>query len=361
MKKILLLASVAFIGSQLAAQITITSNNVISAGQKITQYSDNSTMISVKVGGSAKQNFDFSNLLAEDTSDLNFFNPDWKPAIGNLVIGATLVVESDGDYTFLKKTSSAIKLIGNASDTGNGPLEVTAFELPLMLFPLTYGTSIKDSSIFSSQKTYFGMSPGMGAPVIDSFEIIIKARYTFKGIGFGSVKLPNNLNIDNALMVEAITENYVGINFYSAGKWSTLPTSYYSAIGQSPEPDTSISHIWWTNQENYGFPLVQYEISPNEDSTSSVDYISSSSQATATSNVEKVSVSVYPNPSASVLLFTGLININSEAVIMDMQGKIVASSNLKNGKLDIGQLTTGNYIVNINNGDEMVQIKFTKE
>jgi len=361
MKKILLLASVAMFGSHIAAQITITSNNVIHAGQKITQYSDQSTTVSLKVGGSAQQTFDFSNLLAEDSTKLNFFNPDWKPSVGNLVAGANLIAEDAGDYTFLKKTSASLKLVGNANDTGNGPLELDVYEYPIMYFPMSYGTVIKDSSVISAEKSYFGMSPGMGAPVIDSFEVIFKERYTFKGVGQGSVKLPSNLTIDNALMIETTTENYVVINYYSLGKWSTLPTSYYSFVDESATPDSSFSHIWWTTKENYGFPLVQYEFYLGDDSTDNVDYISSDAKATATMGTNIVSVSVYPNPSADVLLFSGLTNTNAKAMVMDMQGKTVLSTTLENNKLDIAQLASGNYVVNVTNGDEVIQIKITKE
>jgi len=361
MKKILLLATVAILGNQLAAQVTITSLNVVEAGQKINLYSDNSTSMSLQTGGATHKNWDFSQLINDNSSQLNFFNPNWRPAIGNLIPTANLVVESDGEFTFLKKTNTSLKFVGSAVDTGTGPLEVNNYEFPVMYFPMSYGTVIKDSVIFSAEKMYFGMSPGMGAPVIDSFEIIIKGRFTFKGVGQGSVKLPNNVNVNNTLMVESISENFYIVNFYSNNTWSTLPPSYYSYLQLPTEIDTSLSHFWWSNESYYGFPLVQYDFYPNDDMANNFDYISSGAQATAVENANKVSVSVYPNPSSNVLLFKGLNNESAKAMVMDMQGKLVLTAQLVNNSLDISQLATGNYVVTVPNGNDMVQIQITKE
>jgi len=83
-------------------------------------------------------------------------------------------------------------------------------------------------------------------------------------------------------------------------------------------------------------------------------------------NVDKPSISnsdvyIFPNPATNTLSILGLHN-NCQVQIYDLAGREHISLNdFKNGTIDISQLTSGVYIVKLNNESETKTLKFIKE
>ncbi|WP_144283287.1 S8 family serine peptidase [Chryseobacterium echinoideorum] len=76
---------------------------------------------------------------------------------------------------------------------------------------------------------------------------------------------------------------------------------------------------------------------------------------------KKVDINFYPNPVKDYIYISEIRN-NTEVVIYDISGKLVLSSKLINGKLDVSNLKSGNYIANIKDGnDTPSSFKFIKE
>ena len=84
--------------------------------------------------------------------------------------------------------------------------------------------------------------------------------------------------------------------------------------------------------------------------------INNSTPIMSTSEMSKIKIDVYPNP-ASDFLTVKNNKSNSHYTISDFSGKIVTSGNLTNDKISINSLSTGNYILSIENQ----KIKFIKK
>lgn len=76
-----------------------------------------------------------------------------------------------------------------------------------------------------------------------------------------------------------------------------------------------------------------------------------------TSNIDKETVNIYPNPTTDFIHIKGLENIQ-KIRIFDMQGKIVAET--KNPQVDVRQLIPGAYIVNVYVGNKVISRKLIK-
>jgi len=74
-------------------------------------------------------------------------------------------------------------------------------------------------------------------------------------------------------------------------------------------------------------------------------YIKISSKSSQTS---KSSIQIYPNPSSNIVTVTGA-NDNSKYILYNLNGQLLESDNLINGKLSIEKFTNGLYILNIGN------------
>ncbi|WP_209389510.1 S8 family serine peptidase [Chryseobacterium sp. RR2-3-20] len=76
---------------------------------------------------------------------------------------------------------------------------------------------------------------------------------------------------------------------------------------------------------------------------------------------KKNEVSFYPNP-AKDFIYLNEVGGNTDIMIYDLSGKLVSSSKLVGGKLDIRNLVKGNYMVTVKNNNGLSQsFKFIKE
>ncbi|MDH5036646.1 MULTISPECIES: S8 family peptidase [Chryseobacterium] len=72
-------------------------------------------------------------------------------------------------------------------------------------------------------------------------------------------------------------------------------------------------------------------------------------------------VKIYPNPSSSSIAIQSSENKKLDVEIINLQGRtVIKNSVLPNEKIDISQLPTGQYIININEGQRRVVEKLTK-
>ena len=72
-------------------------------------------------------------------------------------------------------------------------------------------------------------------------------------------------------------------------------------------------------------------------------------------------VKIYPNPSSNSIAIQSNENKKLDVEIINLQGRtVIKNSVLPNEKIDISQLPTGQYIININEGQRRVVEKLTK-
>jgi hypothetical protein len=74
-------------------------------------------------------------------------------------------------------------------------------------------------------------------------------------------------------------------------------------------------------------------------------------------------ISVYPNPAQSEINFKTTINLNENAnySVIDISGKVVISGTLANKKVDVSNLTSGLYFVNLDINGTSQTLKFIKK
>lgn len=78
----------------------------------------------------------------------------------------------------------------------------------------------------------------------------------------------------------------------------------------------------------------------------------------AVSDVNKKSVSVYPNPTTDYLTFSQKVN---SAEVYDMAGKLVSSPAVVDSKIDVKSLQNGTYVLKINTEAGPITQKFIKK
>lgn len=223
------------------AQITLNQADMPTIGDvQVTINASVTPGISVGSPG-ANQTWDFSDLLALDTSVSSFVSPAGTPGESTFPT-ATLAIESGGDYTYAEVTSSAAFLLGISADTsGMGDYFSLALDPvdKFFEFPTTYGTS------YMSERGITITSEGSGLG-FDSIRIINRALKDVVFDGYGTVITP--IGTFDGLREEVITTNFDTTQVYFLGMWQTILTDM--------SIDTSYN---WYSQESKG-PLVSISI-----------------------------------------------------------------------------------------------------
>ena len=361
MKKITFLFSL-LCASQLSAQITVYDYTVATPGKKSVQYNDPGE-INIQTGGTNKT-WDFSTLKKLEEDTILFYNRDWVPALNNLAISANTVVafaNEPGSYILLNKSTSSLDIVGSADDDGMGGFEVFPFRSTIMKFPMTYNTTLKDSFTQVGFSYELGLDPdGPGpAPRIDSIRVGSKTVNKFTGLGWGQVKLSNNVMVD-AVMVE---KEEISIPSYAAfvfGRWNNLTARQISDLDLDNTIDTSYEHSWWANKSEYGFPLALYSFNKGDSRATDVSHIQAELQATSVASQNTNQISFYPNPASSSIQINGLSNLNVVAHVYDMNGKLVNTQALNNGIISLENISSGVYNVTILDNNQLHQFKVSK-
>lgn len=93
----------------------------------------------------------------------------------------------------------------------------------------------------------------------------------------------------------------------------------------------------------------------------SEDYMLDVKESLATSDINKASVSIHPNPVKNVLNFSGAKNISKVEVYNVAGQKVRSVENLSDNKIELSNLTKGTYIIRANINGLVKSFKFIKE
>ena len=324
MKNTLLSIATVLAAASMQAQLT-QANHAPAAGESYQMYQVDSTNISPGPSG-AGQTWTFT-IPTRTTILLNF------AAITNTntAFAAASVALSSGTSNTSYYTSSTTRLdyFGGNFSTSSGGTNVKAslnYTAPAVaaVYPMslntnstvTTGGSISVTSPLTTNGTFNGTSG-----------VILDAT--------GTLTMPGSGTFTNVSRV--VTTQTVNFTTpIASGTLTQLVYDYYAA--GTKEPILSILTAT-ANVPALGAP-TQTLVYRNKNATST---------PTGTSTVgmaEQVSViiSVYPNPSSTVVNFTGVQS--SRVMVYDVTGKIVAVQPFTDGKatVDVSQLNTGLYI-----------------
>lgn len=364
MKKILLIAAVVLFSLSARAQITITKSSLITAGHEFLQFHD-SSKIAIKQGGMGELTWDFKNLLRYDSSISVAKNAGWNPSISALSPKSNIILEVVGkqDYTFLNVNDTSVIFESSAKDTGAGPLEVTDHGFHFLRYPITHGTpAFHDTILMSVDSSYIGFDPdGPGpAPRIDSVVVENYLAQEFSAVGHGKIEFSNS-TVPNLLMVENINVIYADVYAQVNGTWTSISSGYANQLGYDVGGDSSYRHMWWSDDNGKGLPVVQYEYENGDTEASGTDFIPAKAELAGLNSSTPTQVLVYPNPSTDQIHFEGVLNTSAKVDIYAINGALVLSTQLVNGVLDVTQLTDGNYVILVKNGSDVISTEITKE
>lgn len=78
-------------------------------------------------------------------------------------------------------------------------------------------------------------------------------------------------------------------------------------------------------------------------------------------NESKNGISIFPNPATDFLYIKNLTERNNNYTIFDNSGRILQQELLRDGKINVSALTSGNYILQITSKDKIQTYKFIKK
>lgn len=359
MKKTILFAFLLSIAS-LNAQITITRYNLVESGQKIVQATDNT--VRAKSSSGPNQTWDFTNLKADSKDSLRFGMPFWYEGYQNFP-QANLAYKdyaNDGEVFFIKADNNEMRFVGyyQFDDSSEG---VIPYNFKLIGFPSTYNTSFNDNTTFPVAEFEFGEDPDSTGPIpyIDSVRVNLTLTNKSNIDGWGLIKTPmGNYSALKQTLLNISTQSF---QMKTSGAWVTIPSFILNQLGfPVPEADSSYTVNFWSNNQATKFPVVSYNYSPSEDSTSEVTWLSSPTSATSISENSINNLQVYPNPVQNELFISSDFESN-KVTIINFEGKIVAEVSIEqNNSISVADLPAGIYLVQIKSTESDTILKTVK-
>lgn len=345
----------------LQAQIKLQKSSLVTTSSIAILHEDTSTWVSTKYTSQENTSWDYSNLIAHDTEYIQFRNADWYPSrVQNAFPNATYIFQ-DGDYTYLQVKDSSMVFLGSASDTGAGPLQAEAIGFDFIRFPLQYGDTNQGEDLLVFQvEDSLGLVPGPGAPTIDSTRVQAFLSSKFIGVGTGDLILSNvtfkkTIQVLNEVLVYPKVFAKIGNN------WIEIDENYARQLNIPYDTDTSYRMMWWGTLEGNGFPIMQYEYEPDEDSVQFVQFAGDDIRVSNQQDLSNIELISYPNPTSETVIIKGVDIISEKVQIFNLTGELVAIKSLdSNQAIDLSDLNTGTYLIYVQSRMGGVQLKIQK-
>jgi hypothetical protein len=308
MKRSLLLTFIALFAAAFSySQITITSGDMPSPGDGYNYASDeNPTSVSPGSPG-GNQSWDFTGLTEDFTSSTQFVTPGSTP-FSSLFPEANLATNSaDTIFTYMHVDSDEANTLGlviESEVTGNFVNNYVPGET-FANFPLEYQDEWTDEYYWE-----FFVDPGV--PGIDSFRY--KSDVTRESVvdAWGTVSIP--MGTFNALRINEMSTSIDSTWAKVAGIWMLQFTA----------TTTNYFYEWWTNEAPVA-PFVASMSSPDNFTTiDEVTWVKDVFVGVPEDNTDNVSATIYPNPASEHITIETGIEMETEIIIMDNTGRVVA-------------------------------------
>ena len=334
MKKFIFLAALGLlISSAIIAQPTITYENAPKIGDVYT-YAYFMTPVDPGPGG-ANQNWDFSNVQADDNEQIEAVNPASTP-YENDFPGANIAFYSaseDGEvYTFAAISQTDFQSYGTAVNADTGEI-IMFYPDPekQMEYPFSYQDNFTDS-----YHSFFNVDfQGMSVTVHRWGDVNVTAD------AWGSITTPEN-TFNSVLRIKNESSSVDSI---------FLQGTFIMAMSSS-----TTDYTWFNGSDAY--PVFSITISNNQQSGDTTGSYTTTAQAIGeTSNILN-NIRIYPNP-AKNLLYVSIPTENESDLritLIDLTGKEIIrmdrdfSSLNSPVTLDLNNLTPGMYFVRVYDG-----------
>lgn len=332
MKKSLLLLLGA--SAMMSAQITLTkaSNDPISGN--VINYNNTAGTVDNSATG---PNATFSNggLTMGAASQTTYSTPS-STEIATFP-GSTLKMVDGGTTVYYKASDTKLEITGivNTQATLNFSVDNGTH----INYPTTYGPTQNDTAkgTFSSSSAS-GLFSGTMTAIADAYGTLIVGNQTYSNVL--RVKFTQNFNLYSALDVT-----------YSnpIGTITNIAYSYYDASHRYALLNSTSGNI--------SIPLLS--INQNVKTTFALN----ETFLAVNNAVKKENLVVYPNPAQDFIGFKGNTDNYSKANIYSLDGKLVKTSDVKSGNIQISDLPPASYFIQVSgkNAADTKNTKFIKK
>lgn len=228
----------------------------------------------------------------------------------NLAFKVVSSTKSDPSYSYYKLTSSNLETVG-AEDSSGPQLEMDHYIL--FEFPYTYNMVLTDTYVFQDDPTVI-----TATTTFDGYGTLITPYGTFTNV----IRQKSVQNYSNA-----ITTTFY--NWYTTNPFKTIMSlTFITGFFSSNSADV------YTNYTSLG--LNDFE--------------------------QETVISLFPNPASTTLNLRLPNNVIIEKIIIvDAMGKIVLEQYNNANEINVENLNSGIYLIQVYSGDEKFQSKFIKK
>nr|WP_315026288.1 T9SS type A sorting domain-containing protein [uncultured Chryseobacterium sp.] len=318
----------------LSAQITLTK---ASNDPTINDVVNNNLVTGTVDNSAIGANVTFSNgSLTQGAASQVTYSAPTATEISNYP-GSTIKMVDGATTIYYKASSTKLEITGIVNPQAT--LNFNQDNGTYITYPATYGPSQSDTAQGSfSSSVANGFFKGTMAFQADAYGTLIVAGKTYNNVL--RVKFTQNFNLysplDIALTNPLGTATNTAYSYYDAGhKYALLS----STNGNISVPAFGINQ-----------------------STSSAQVLNEAFLAVSNA-IKKGNMNIYPNPAQDFIGFKGDIENYSTARIYSLDGKLIKTSDIKSGNIQISDLPPASYFIEVNgkNTETTKHMKFIKK
>lgn len=235
----------------------------------------------------------------------------------------TTIMHSDGNGTsiFYKQSSNMLEITGIAMSLGSLNFKTT--NAVAMKYPMSFGDFVNTNNVAAGSISANGLNGYIKGPV------------TLEADAWGTLVVGSK-TYQNVLRVKAFMDFKLYLLSNFTMQVGTLTNTMYSYFDMSHKYPVLMS----TDMVATGVV---------NQSQSGAQALDEAFLATANSSVE--SVMFYPNPATDVVTISGNKTPFTNAMIYSVDGKLVKTTKINSGKVNISELPKGNYLLKVFNGN----------
>ncbi|WP_415328936.1 T9SS type A sorting domain-containing protein [Chryseobacterium sp. MMS23-Vi53] len=252
--------------------------------------------------------------------------------------GSTLKMVGSGNTVYYKQSASKLEITGLV--TSDATLNLSANNGTFISYPAAFGYTETDQAqgTFSSSSAN-GLCKGTINIAADAWGTLVLGSSTYTSVL--RVKSTQNFNL--------YLPNDTSFTF-PIGTIVNTAYSYYDTTHKFP--------LFSTTQVVVNVPLAGI----NNQTTNAAQALSLTTLATADLAVKKESLKIYPNPAQDFIELKGNGENYSLAKIYSLDGKLVKTSDLKSGKVQVSDLPSASYFIEVSGKDNKAETtKFIKK
>ncbi|MBL7882266.1 MAG: T9SS type A sorting domain-containing protein [Chryseobacterium gambrini] len=287
-------------------------------------------------GTGANITFNNSSLVLSGSAPAAYSTPS-ASEISNFP-GSTLKLTGSSNTVYYKQSATKLEITGLV--TTDATLNLSSNNGTFISYPAAYGYSETDQAqgTFTST-TANGLCKGTITLTADAWGNLLLASSTFtnvlrvKSVQNFNLHLPNDTSF-----------------LFPIGTIVNTSYSYYGSLYKFP--------LLTTNETVVNIPVAGI----NNQTTNSAQALNTTVLTAGNWSAQKQRLEIYPNPAYDFINFKGDTQNYTQAKIYSLDGKLIKTSDLKSGKIQVSELPPASYFIEISGKDNKQETsKFIKK